>query len=80
MHEYYYVVAYFRYLYDLINCSQIYSFNLISFVDHLHSSNPQLNNCEFPEHSTERVHTPQTDSKSRTDMDSLKVSLYLMFV
>ncbi|CAH8487008.1 unnamed protein product [Schistosoma bovis] len=41
-------------------------------LDHLHSSNPQLNNCEFPEHSTERVHTPQTDSKSRTDMDSLK--------
>ncbi|VDP40390.1 unnamed protein product [Schistosoma curassoni] len=41
-------------------------------LDHLHSSNPQLNNCQFPEHSTERVHTPQTDSKSRTDMDSLK--------
>ncbi|CAH8436737.1 unnamed protein product [Schistosoma rodhaini] len=41
-------------------------------LDQPHSSNPQLNNCEFSEYSEERVHTPQTDSKFRTNMDSNK--------
>uniref|UniRef100_A0A3Q0KPV4 FERM domain-containing protein n=2 Tax=Schistosoma mansoni TaxID=6183 RepID=A0A3Q0KPV4_SCHMA len=41
-------------------------------LDQPHSSNAQLNNCEFSEYSEERVHTPQTDSKSRTNMDSHK--------
>ncbi|CAH8465856.1 unnamed protein product [Schistosoma turkestanicum] len=41
-------------------------------LDHVHLSNPQINNSEFPEYAEQPVHTLQTDLKSQTNVDSLK--------